>query len=369
MYLSADDLVHYLIHRGFVTSNEVVEGNVTVMEATRRNRNFKVLRQSNPGLFIKQARHWDTRATETVQREALCYSLSRSVPELACLGEMLPAFHHFDPQYHLLVFELLSGYESLAEHQQKTGKFPPEIAVMLGEILANYHRSTKDTVAKALEPRVFPRAVPWVLSFHLQQPDWFHSISAGNSQLLRIVKDYEQFATTLDELRSRWEHSTLIHGDLKWDNCLIKSQDDGSASTLLRVVDWEMADLGDPLWDVGAILQSYLSYWILSMPISEGSSPDEFIARAPSALEDFQAPMKALWRRYQEVMEVPQDRQAQALLRSVQYGAARMIQTAFESLTYSPTVNQNALYLLQVSMNVLKDPEEAARELFGIAEA
>jgi hypothetical protein len=31
-------------------------------------------------------------------------------------------------------------------------------------------------------------------------------------------------------------------------------------------------------------------------------------------------------------------------------------------------VNANALYLLQVSMNVLLNPEEAREELFGITE-
>jgi hypothetical protein len=46
-----------------------------------------------------------------------------------------------------------------------------------------------------------------------------------------------------------------------------------------------------------------------------------------------------------------------------------MIQTAYESLSFAVQVNSNALYLLQVSMNILLNPDEAATELFGIAEA
>jgi hypothetical protein len=46
-----------------------------------------------------------------------------------------------------------------------------------------------------------------------------------------------------------------------------------------------------------------------------------------------------------------------------------MIQTAYEALTFASQMNANALYLLQVSMNILLNQDEATRELFGIREA
>jgi hypothetical protein len=369
MLLNSDNVVHYLLQRGFISFESVVDGDLMVLEAPRRNRNFKVTRQRQPGVFVKQVQEWDPQALATVRREAWCYSLAQTLPELATLKEMLPGFFAYDQQRSVLLLELLSGFESLAEYQQRLGKFPVEIAVLLADALGAYHRETKDKLEHLPQASIFPRMAPWILSIHLQQPGWFQSLSAANSQLLGIVKKYDQFATALDQLRGKWNFSSLVHGDIKWDNCLIQMPAEAGGKAKLKVIDWELADLGDPLWDVGAILQSYLSYWILSMPTWPGASAADLIAKAPFQLEVFQAPVNAFWNRYKEVAQIPPERRKEALARSIGYGAARMIQTAYEALSFAAQMNANALYLLQVSMNILLNPDEARSELFGIPAA
>lgn len=368
MLLNSDGVVHYLLQRGLLAADSVVNGELMVLEAPRRNRNFKVTRQRQLGLFVKQIQDWDPQAIATVQREAWCYTLAKTVPELATLKKMLPGFLAYDPQRHLLVLDLLSDFENLGEYQTRIGKFPVEIALLLADVLGAYHRETKDKLEQLPQSSVFPRMVPWILSIHLQQPGWFQSLSAANSQLLGIVKKYDQFATALDKLRGQWNFSSLIHGDIKWDNCLIQPGTQNSGP-VLKVIDWELADLGDALWDAGAILQSYISYWILSMPTWPGASAEELIAKAPHQLETFQAAIAAFWSRYKEVAGIPKEARKEALNRSIGYGAARMIQTAYEALAMASQVNANTLYLLQVSMNILLNLDEAATELFGISEA
>jgi hypothetical protein len=368
MLLNSDSVVHYLMQRGFLSFDSVVEGDLMVVEAPRRNRNFKVTRQRGAGLFVKQVQEWDPQALATVQREAWCYSLAKTVPELASLRALLPEFRFYDAQRYVLVLELLKEFESLAEYHQRLGMFPAEIAEALAEAMGAYHRETRDRLAQLPQAQVFPKTVPWVLSVHLQQASWFQSISAGNSQLLGLVKKYDQFSAALDRLRSQWSFSSLIHGDIKWDNCMIVAPASANGKPKLKVVDWELADLGDALWDVGAILQSYLSFWILSMPTWQNAKAEDLIAHAPYKLEAIQGAVRAFWRRYTQTAEVPADARREHLIRSIAYGAVRMIQTAYESLTYATQMNANVLYLLQVSMNVLLEPEEAARELFGITE-
>jgi hypothetical protein len=43
-----------------------------------------------------------------------------------------------------------------------------------------------------------------------------------------------------------------------------------------------------------------------------------------------------------------------------------MIQTAYETMQYAPQISPNALGLLQVSFNVLKDPKQAVTHLMGL---
>jgi thiamine kinase-like enzyme len=356
-----------VLQKGFLDFGAVVDGDLTVVEAHRRNRNFKLMRKRGPGLFVKQVQQWEAQAMATIQREGTCYAMARRVPELASLAGLLPQFLAFDPIRHVLVLELLSGYETLAEYHQRLRTFPAEIAEALARALGTYHRETREKLEGTAQAAIFPKTVPWALSIHLQQPEWFQSLSAANSQLLQIVKKYDEFASTLDELRTRWNCSGLMHGDLKWDNCL--TQTDAAGKPVIKVVDWEMADLGDPLWDVAAILQSYLAHWILSMPVWPGASTEQMMARAQWPLETMQVPMRTFWTTYREEAGIAREERQERLMRSIRYGAARMIQTAYESLSFAMQVNSNALYLLQVSMNILLHPEEAAAELFGVGEA
>lgn len=369
MLLNSDSVVHYLLQRGLLTFDSVVDGDLQVVEAPRRNRNFKLFRQQRPGVFVKQVQQWDAQAIATVQREGSCYSLVQTLPELATLSGLLPKFLAYDPVRHVLVLELLSGLETLAEHHQRLGKFPVEIAGVLAEALGSYHHETRRKLSSVPQASIFPRQAPWALSMHLQQPEWFQSLSAANSQLLQIIKKYDQFATTLNHLQAQWNYDSLIHGDIKWDNCLVQDAGGPGDKPVVKVVDWEMADLGDALWDVAAILQSYLSYWILSMPVWPGATAEQMIARAPWPLELLQAPMRAFWDTYRQVAEIPSAERKALLMRTISYSAARMIQSAYESLSFSVQMNSNALYLLQVSMNILLQPEEGAAELFGIVEA
>ena len=57
------------------------------------------------------------------------------------------------------------------------------------------------------------------------------------------------------------------------------------------------------------------------------------------------------------------------LMRSVRFSAARMVQTAFEQLTSAQKINNHVVALVQVSLNIMKDPEQGACELFGLEAA
>jgi thiamine kinase-like enzyme len=204
------------------------------------------------------------------------------------------------------------------------------------------------------------------LGYTSYAPHQFDSLSGANSQLLQIVKQYPEFQMELDALSTQWQINSLIHGDMKWDNCLVHSDDAQHGELHLKVVDWELADFGDACWDVGSILQAYLSFWLLSLHISEEAAPERWIELARYPLEDMQPAVQAFWDTYTETIQSNGAAANQLLERSVKYGAARMIQSAFEYMTYSPQITPNALCMLQVSINVLMRPKEAIGELLGM---
>ncbi len=370
MILTPANLAHYLMARGLVTPASVVDGDFAVVDMSRRNHNLQVTRGEEPGLFVKQVGDWDPLSAETLRREAACYWLAGNDPDFAALAAMMPRYHLFDPARQALVLELVPDTESLGEYHRRLNRFPPEIAARLGTLLGTYHREAGGRRRHLPDDAVFPRAVPWVLSIHFHNPSHFGPVSPGVRQLLGIVAQYPEFHAALDEVRGEWRQDALIHGDMKWDNCIMPRHDDPAvAAEGLKIVDWELADIGDGCWDVGAIFQAYLSHWILTMRIpADQVSPDHLPGLAEFPLEQMQPAIGAFWSAYADTRGAGEE-SAALLRRSVRYGAARMIQTAWEYLTYSPQLTANALCLLQVSINVLTRPDDAIEHLLGIGTA
>jgi len=374
--INRENIAHYLLGRGLLSFDSVVDGDLLVVEASSRNRNFKVIRRGGPGYFLKQAKNFDPQSVETLRYETACYWLSRNDPDFEPLAALMPQFYDSDPARHALVIELLPEGGSLSEYHRQLGAFPVEVGVQLGRILGTYQREMgrrlRDGGGKSAS---FARRVPWILSLHQLNRNLFGQLSAANTQVLGIVQTYPDFQQTLDRMSAGWRFDSLVHGDIKWDNLHVtpegaegeeKSEKPGGGAMKLRLIDWELADFGDACWDAGAVFQSYLSFWVFSMPAAAGVAPEQLVGSAQFPVEKMQPAIRAFWKTYTETRGLNADEAREALERSVSYGAARMIQTAYEYMFYSPQITASALYLLQLSLNILKSPREATAGLLAL---
>ena len=122
MHLSAANLAHYLMSRGLLGTDEVVAGHISILNSSRRNRNFKVIRNGTAGLFVKQMRDMQTDAMFTLKREAACYEFARDDP---ALSRLMPRLVSYEESRHI-VLELLPDAESLfsyhARHSGLSGR-------------------------------------------------------------------------------------------------------------------------------------------------------------------------------------------------------------------------------------------------------
>ena len=134
----------------------------------------------------------------------------------------------------------------------------------------------------------------------------------------------------------------------------------------LRIIDWEIADIGDEAWDVGAIIQAYLTFWVFSLPLGTGMQLADAAASSPYSGEDIKQALAAYWQSYVATRGLNHATSRQTLLRCMSCAAARMIQTAYESIQSSPQISQHALCKLQMSMNILRDPSAAISDLMGL---
>jgi hypothetical protein len=110
----------------------------------------------------------------------------------------------------------------------------------------------------------------------------------------------------------------------------------------------------------------HLSFWIRSIPITGEASLDrhEELARYP--LAKMQPAIRSFWRAYATNIDRSPDNVQERLLRATRFAAARLVQTAVETLQYAVNVPPNVVCLLQLSVNMLQRPSDASRDILGI---
>lgn len=361
--LAQCEVTPYLLRRQYILAASVVDGDLTVVDISRRNHNFKVLSVQGPCYLLKQAGGPD--GTATVAHEAAVYKLLQSIPESNKLQHYLPRCYGYDPQEYLLILEFLHGAEDFREYQTRRGSFSTSLATQLGKALSSLHRLTSTAITQD-EAGTFSGRRPWVLFLDRPGLEVFRDISNANLQLIRIIQSSPEFRQMLDELRQDWQADNYIHHDIKWDNCLVFAPSGSNRKTRLKIIDWEFADVGDPCWDVGAVFSNYLSFWLMSIPITGEYPPDRYLELARYPLLCMQPAIRAYWLAYVREMELDAATAERWLLRAVRYGAARLVQTAFEHMQKSTHLNGNVICLLQLSLNIMQRPHEAIAHLLGI---
>lgn len=365
MFIDTGNIAQFLAERRLLEFDSVIDGDFIVVDQSSRNRNLKVVRYNSPGFFVKQLAQRSPEFAQTFETEAACYNLARNHPKIRPLNSLMPKFHYFDPANYILVLELLPNGESVWEHHQRMRYFPLEIAQLQGDILGRYHSQININGA-ADDLKMFKRQIPWILSIHETNPQYLGQVSQGNAQLISIVQQYPEFQTALASLRAGWSYRALIHGDIKWENLMLCRANE-SAPFELKLIDWEIADIGDECWDAGAVLQAYLSFWIFSLPLNGGTDLKTAASSSPFDSDGIKAAMAAYWSSYSAGRRLDDASSKSLLVRSMSCAAARMIQTAYESIQKSPQISSHALCQLQMSMNILRDPATAIQDLMGLS--
>lgn len=358
--ISQTEVIPFLLKSHRIQPASIIASDLKVMDISRRNQNFKVISKQTPSFLLKQGKHKN--GTLTVSNEAKCYEWFHAEAAGKAFRPYLPNFHTYDTESHVLLLEYIPGMRDLRTHIGRVGRFSQEIAKKVGKALGTLHTCPPGKTMPLHNARA-----PWILDVLYPRISDLRTLSSANLEAIKMIQRYPDFCDALDSLREEWEPHHLIHFDFKWDNILISTQEPDHRKRMLKIVDWELAQLGDPAWDVGTVFMDYLAFWLYSIPITGDIPPENFPQLAKQPIEKMQPALNAFWQGYVRTRGLNTDEAHHLLLKSIKFAAVRLVQTAYEVMQMNSKLTAPLLCLLQVSQNILKWPNEAIPQLLGIS--
>jgi Ser/Thr protein kinase RdoA (MazF antagonist) len=372
--LTLESVVPYLIERGLIDPNWIIDGELRISSSARRNRNFKVEGPSGKGFLLKQPDDPMEGGHETLRREQTFRRFCRECSQAGPLAPLLPRLIESDRQEARSVYELIPDVTSIWSLLDAQNGEPAltEAVRSVGQALGTVHRVFR---LSGWEDDSYPhglsRQLPWALTFPRPEPWLLAHMSAANHQTWRILQGEDGLDDRLQALCRLWQPETLIHGDVRFDNFLFRRPptDLQSAPIEVWLVDWEMVQIGDPAWDLAGALQDFLVFWIASMPLSAERSVEQSIDQSRVRLADLQAAIRELWTGYQAGAGMSGGERGSFLGRAVAYSAARLFQSVHEMSQPEDELPGQAVILLQLGANLMADPERGQVQLYGIPNA
>jgi aminoglycoside phosphotransferase (APT) family kinase protein len=350
--LSASGVVSYLLDRKLIRPRAIVDGGLRVEDVSRSNPVFIVTAEGERCYAVKLA------GTAGVAREAAVLERLRAHgPDLAAY---LPTVVVHDEAAGVLVLETAPDARDLRAHSAG-GRFSRALAREAGAALARLHAVPPDAL-EGLHP---VRHRERTALLHRPDLDSLHTLSAAAVELTRIVQGLDELCAGLDDLLAGWSDVSVIHGDVRWDNCLALRRGQSRRWSQLQLIDWELCGAGDPGLDVGTFLGEYLRAWAQSVPIADARNPGRLIAHARLPLRRMPPALRAFWDAYVLQSGVAAAESGRILLRAARFAAVRLLSAGLEEAQALSEPRGAVLQLLPLSRNVLERPREAA-DLLGL---
>ncbi len=296
------------------------------------------------------------------------------------IRDLLPELLYFDPDCSILVVKYLADYCDLEEYYTRENQFPVEIAHSLGKLLATIHSQTFQQIeyqhflsnTAAHLPRhsrenlaVSETAINIIRRLNRVTPRQFEIVPQECLLFFKLYQRFPRLSQAIADLGASITPSCLVHNDLKINNILLDLNWQLPGSSIVRSIDWERADWGDPAFDLGCILGSYLEIWLDGLVINHALSIHESLQLAATPLELLQPSLFSLVQSYLAGFPAIITARPDYLDRVVQFAGLSLIHRVEIIIQGYRTFGNQGIIMLEVAKQLLCTPHATMNTLFG----
>ncbi|MEC4819476.1 MAG: phosphotransferase [Scytonema sp. PMC 1069.18] len=373
--LSSHNVIQYLQQAGLCSSEEGVCTDSELPQSSKKNSNLLVTLAGNRKLLVKQERCTDNDANpHDFFNEWLFHQLLKRYPALGSISAIASLVVHFDEQKSILVRNYLKEYIEVANFYQQNLCFPTAIATTIGNIVGKLHRTTfncreyRDFMKTAPEGQFRYQFYNPAQGIGSIEPETIGMIPINALNFYRLYQSDESLEAAIAELSYEWNPCCLIHNDLKLDNILVHSRWEQLDNCLVRLIDWEACTWGDPAFDLGTLIASYLKIGLESLVLDPTFELEESLQLAAIPLEILQPSILALTQAYLESFSIILEYRQDFLMRVIQFAGLILIHQVEEKIKQQQSFDNSGTCIFQIAKSLLTKPQESVRTVFGISE-
>lgn len=370
--LNSHNVFDYLAARGLCNSSEQAISKIEPLAA----KNFNLLLTFSDGnkLLVKQERHnQQGKAAGEFVSEWRIQEFLQEFSELANLRSWISQVLHFDGENSIMVFRYLENYRDLMDFYAKENNFPTEIAAAIGTVIGTVHRHTfnRQDYQNFLCTETDNLSNEWVTGFidgfERVSPEIFGLVPADGLKFFALYQRYDSLGQAIAKLGSGFTPCCLTHNDLKLNNILVHKDWEHESNSIVRLIDWERCSWGDPAFDLGTVIASYIQIWLSSLVVSKSLSIEESLRLAMTPLEKIQPSIAALTKAYFETFPEILEHRPDFLKEMMQFAGFGLIQQIQAMIEYQKSFGNSGIAMLQVAKTLLCRPEQSIPTIFGTA--
>ena len=370
--ISFANVFNYLVENKICQPQEESLSKIELKSA--KNFNLLITLSDGRQLLVKQERYDQNGKTlgEFID-EWRVHDFWQKFPEINHLRSSLSEVIHFDLENSIIVFNYLNQYQDLAEFYAKDQEFPEEIAQVVGTTIAAIHRMTIDNnnyqkfFENSLKSQNINKGLDRIT------PEIFGQLPADGLKFFTLYQRYDNLGKAITQLNQAFTPACLTHNDLKLNNILVSLNWETDIEdklpenkNIIRLIDWERGNWGDPANDLGTIIASYLQVWLYSIVSSKTIPIEECLRLAAIPLSMIQPSLSTLVTAYlttfPEILELRPD----FLQLVMQFSGLALIRAIQARLQHEKTFDNSGICMLQVAKSLLCRPQASIPTILGM---
>ncbi|QKQ72703.1 aminoglycoside phosphotransferase family protein [Nostoc sp. TCL240-02] len=372
--LNTHNVFDYLVEQGLCNQCEQPPSNIEPLAA--KNFNLLLTFPDSRKLLVKQERYYQQgKAAGEFLTEWRIQDFLQRFSNFDHYRQFLPEVLHFDVENSIIVFKYLDDYRDLMDFYTKENSFPTKIATAVGAILGTIHRDTfnrqeyQNFFSKNSDNLIVDQVPHLIQRLERVEPEIFGLIPDNALKFFVLYQRYDSLGDAIAELGNAVIPSCLTHNDLKLNNILLQKNWQHSINNTIKLIDWERSAWGDPAFDLGTLIGSYVQIWLGSLVISNSLSIEESLRLAITPLELLQPSIAALAQAYLNTFPEIVEYRPDFLQRVVQFVGLALIQQIQAMIQYQKYFGNTGIAMLQVAKTLLCRPIQSMPTIFGTAVA